>query len=484
MEVFENLMNSWNSIVWSMGLVALCLGAGLWFSVRMKFPQVRLFKEMFHLLIHGEKSDTGITPFQAFAATVGSRVGMGNIAGVATAIYFGGPGAVFWMWVIAFIGASSAFVESALAQAYKIKTENGEYLGGPAYFIEKGIKCKPWAVIFAAATILGPGILMPGLHINSIASTYEEAFGANMIVVGAVFCAVFAIVICGGIKRIANVAEYMAPVMCVVYVVLAIGVIGMNITKVPGVLATIVSSAFGVHPVFGAVIGSAIQWGVKRGIYSNEAGQGSGAIVSAAAECSHPAKQGLVQAFSVYIDTLIVCTSSALIILLSGCFNTVGSDGTTMLAENIPGVEYGIRWAQNALSQEYGSWAGKALAIIIIMFVFTSLMGYYYQAESNVRYLVKDNKAAVWAMRVVFLFSAFSGVLVNGEIIWTMGDTGAGMMAWLNIVAILFLSKKGFALLKDYEEQRKAGKDPVFDPKKFGIEDATGAWKKYQNKGE
>lgn len=483
MELFVNAMNGLNSIVWCMGLVILCLGAGLWFSIRMKFPQVRMVKEMVRLLIHGEKSDTGISPFQAFAATVGSRVGMGNIAGVATAIFFGGPGAVFWMWIIAFIGASSAFVESSLAQAYKVKTKDGEYLGGPAYFIERGLKCKPYAILFAIATVLGPGILMPGLHVNSIASTYEEAFGANMIMVGAIFCFVFALVICGGIKRIASIAEYMAPVMCVIYVAMAVSIIVMNIDKVPGVLGMIVTSAFGMHQLFGGIIGSAISWGVKRGIYSNEAGQGSGAIVSAAAECSHPAKQGLVQAFSVYIDTLIVCTSSALIILLTGTYNTVGADGTTMLVENIPGVEYGIRWAQNALNTAYGgTWGGKALAIVIIMFVFTSLMGYYYQAESNVRYLFKENKIAVWIMRAVFIVSAFSGVLVNGQVVWTMGDTGAGLMAWLNIVAILLLSKKGFALLKDYEEQKKAGRDPVFKPEKFGIDDDTDVWTKYQNR--
>ncbi|KIR02707.1 amino acid carrier protein [Lachnospiraceae bacterium TWA4] len=479
MESFEKLMSSFNSIIWSTPLVAICLYAGIYFSIRMKFPQLRLFKDMAHLLVHGEKSETGISPFQAFAATVGSRVGMGNIAGVATAIFFGGPGAIFWMWCIAFLGSGSAFVESSLAQAYKVKTDSGEYLGGPAYFIERGLKCKPYAMLFAIATVLGPGILMPGLHINSIASTYEEAFGLNMVAVGFVFCAVFALVICGGIKRIGKVAELMAPVMCVIYVALAIGVIGLNITRVPAMFQLIFSSAFGLHQIFGGIIGSAISWGVKRGIYSNEAGQGSGAIVSAAAECSHPAKQGLVQAFSVYIDTLIVCTASALIILLTGTYNTVGADGKTMLAENVPGLQYGIRWAQTALSKQYGSWAGKLLAIIIIMFVFTSLMGYYYEAESNLRYLFKDKKGIQWIMRVVFLISAFSGVLVNGEIIWTMGDTGAGMMAWLNIVAIILLSKKGFALLKDYEEQKKQGKDPAFDPKKFGIDDTTGVWDKY-----
>ena len=272
MEVFTNLMNGLNSVVWCMVLVFLCLGAGLWFSVKMRFPQVRMFKEMVKLLIHGEKSESGISPFQAFAATVGSRVGMGNIAGVATAIFFGGPGAVFWMWVIAFIGASSAFMESALAQAYKVRSGK-EYLGGPAYFIERALKCKPYAVAFAIVTILGPGILMPGLHVNSIASTYEEAFGANMIVVGVIFCAVFALVICGGIKRIAKTAEYMAPVMCVIYVVMGFSIILLRIKDVPSVFGMIFSSAFGVHAVFGGIVGSALSWGVKRGIYSNEAGQ-------------------------------------------------------------------------------------------------------------------------------------------------------------------------------------------------------------------
>ena len=474
MDSFTNIMNSIDSIVWCMVLVVLCLGAGLYFSIRMKFPQVRLIKEMARLLVAGEKSESGITPFQAFAATVGSRVGMGNIAGVATAIFFGGPGAVFWMWCIAFIGASSAFIESSLAQAYKVKGKDGEYMGGPAYFIERALHCKPYAILFALVTILGPGVLMPGQHINSIASTFQEAFGINMIIVGAIFVLVLGLVVCGGIKRIGKVAEYMAPFMCVIYVVLAVGVIVLNIKKVPAVFAMIVSSAFGAHAVYGAVIGSAISWGVKRGIYSNEAGQGSGAIVSAAAECSHPAKQGLVQAFSVYIDTLIVCTASALIILLTGTFN-----GTIMLTENVPGLLYGIRWAQTALMTAYGTWAGKLLAIVIIMFVFTSLMGYYYQAESNIRYLTKENKAALWAVRILFLVSAFSGCILNGEIIWTMGDIGCGSMAWLNIIAILLLSNKGIALLKDYEEQKKQGKNPVFNPEKFGIKDETHVWDKY-----
>lgn len=418
MEFFTNLMNSVNGIIWSTALVALCLGAGLYFSIRMGFPQFRLFKEMVRLLTAQNKSGDGITPFQAFTATVGARVGMGNIAGVATAIFFGGPGAVFWMWCIALIGAGSAFIESSLAQAYKT-TSDGVYIGGPAYYIEKGLKFKPYAVVFAIATVLGPGILMPGLHIYSIATTFNNAFGVNMIVTGVIFVAILGLVIFGGIKRIGKTAEFMDPIMCIIYVGLALVVIGLNITRVPEVFVLIFSSAFAIKPAFAAIVGSAIAWGVKRGIYSNEAGQGSGAIISASAECSHPAKQGLIQAFSVYIDTLVVCSASAFIILLTGSYNVQGADGD-MIVSNIPSIQYGISWAQTALSSALGDWSGKLLAIIIIMFVFTSLMGYYYQAKSNMVYLFKNKKWAKPLIRTIFLASTFSGVLVNGEIIWSM----------------------------------------------------------------
>lgn len=477
MEWFFELMNRVNGVVWSTVLVVLCLAVGLYLSLRMRFPQIRLFKEMTRLLFRSGKSKTGISPFQAFATTVGSRVGMGNIAGVATAIFFGGPGAVFWMWCIAFIGASSAYMESSLAQAYKIKGRDGEYVGGPAYYIERGLKCKPYAMLFAFAAFLGPGLLLPGVQINSLVSVYEEAFGVDKIVVGVVCCMILALVVCGGIKRIGQIAEFLAPIMCMIYIFLAVGIIGMNITEVPGALKMIVTSAFGLEPLFAGILGSAISWGVRRGIYSNEAGMGCWAIVSAAAECSHPAQQGLVQAFSVYVDTLGVCTATALIIILTGTYNVSGADGS-LIVSNVPGLEYGIRWTQHALVSVYHEWCGKLLAIIIVLFVFTSLMGYCYQAESNVRYLTGNSRIAIWLCRVIFVVASFSGALIDAEAIWTIGDTGAGIMAWLNIIAILLLSKKGFALLKDYEEQMKSGKTPVFDPDKFEIDDETGVWKK------
>lgn len=476
MEKFSMFVNQMDAMVWSMVLVVLCLGVGLYLSLSLKFPQIRLVKEMIKLLTSKEESERGITPFQAFATTVGARVGMGNIAGVASAIFYGGPGSVFWMWMIAVIGAASAFVESALAQAYKVKSPDGEFTGGPAYYIEKGLKCKPYAVVFAVVAFLGPGFLMPGVQINSLVTVFEEAFSVNKILVGAICCIVLGIVVYGSIKRIAHIAEMLAPAMCAVYILAALIIVGLNITKLPGIFLMIIQSAFGVHAVLGGILGSAVSWGVKRGIYSNEAGMGCGAIVSAAAECSHPVKQGLIQSFSIYVDTLFIGTSTALIVLLTGTFDVIDGAGNFLMSQT-GGIETGIKWTQHALMSTFGSWSGKALAIIIVLFVFTSMTGYCYQAESNIRYLTGNSKKAIAIARAVFLVASFLGAIVNADAVWAMGDIGYGLMAWANIIAIALLAPKAVALLKDYEKQKKEGKDPTFDPAEFGIEEETGAWK-------
>ena len=485
MELFNEAITWANSIVWSNVLVVICLVAGIYFSVRLKFPQIRMFKEMIRLLLKADpNSQSGITPFQAFATTVGSRVGMGSVAGVATGIYFGGPGAVFWMWVRGRLGAGTALMESTLAQAYKTKI-NGEYIGGPALFIERGLGTKAYAVLFALATILGPGILMPGLHANSVASTFQRSFGTSMITGGIILCVFLAVVVFGGVKRIGEFSEKAAPIMCLIYMLMAIGIVVIYYKNIPGVIGTIISSAFGQNAVYGGILGSAIAWGVKRGVYSTEAGQGSGAIVSAAAEVSHPAKQGLVQALSVYIVSFVVCTSTAVILLLSNSYNVLNETTGQMITEYLPGSQYGVGWTQDILESTYGSLlGGKLFAIIIVLFVFTSLIGYEYQAESNVNYLFKGKKAAVWLIRGIFILSTFSGVLVNADIIWTMGDTGAGLMTWLNIFAVALLSKKAFAIFKDYEKQKKQGLDPVFHPEQFGIDDSEGIWKVNQESEE
>lgn len=416
------------SIIWSNWLVGLCLVAGIYFSVRMGFPQVRLLKDMVTLLVKGDASETGVTPFQAFATSVGGRVGVGNIAGVATAIAMGGPGAVFWMWASAFLGAGSAFVESALAQAYK--TQQGDvYVGGPAFFIEKGLGQKWYAVIFAVATILAPGILMPGAQTFNIAQTMNNGFGMPMVVTGIAICIVLALIIFGGVKRIGKTAEVIAPFMAIGYVIMAFIIIGTNIARVPEVFGMIFSSAFGANAIFGGIVGSAIAWGVKRGVYSNEAGQGSGAIVSAAAEASHPAKQGLVQAFSVYIDTLLVCSATAFMILLTDSYNVLGEGGGAAIVEHLPEVPYGVLYTQAAVDTLFRGFGAKFIAIAVLLFAFTSLMAYYYQAESNVSYLFPNNNTAKTIFRLLFLGTTYYGVVNTSELIWTFGDLGVGMMA-------------------------------------------------------
>ncbi|HIY18706.1 MAG TPA: alanine:cation symporter family protein [Candidatus Blautia avistercoris] len=474
MQAFVDVVTKINGWVWALPLVILCLITGVYFTIRFKGVQFRSIGDMFRLL-RNNTSEDGISPFQAFATTVGSRVGMGNISGVATAIFFGGPGAVFWMWILALIGAASAYAETVLAQAYKDR-EGGEYIGGPQAFISKGLKLKPLAIAFAIAAVLGPGTLMPGLQVYSICSTFENAFGLGQLLVGSICTVLICAVVWGGIKRIGKVAELMAPVMCVIYLIMAIIVMGMHFTELPAVFATIIKSAFGADQMFAGILGATVSWGVKRGVYSNEAGQGSGAIVAAAAECDHPAQQGLVQALSIYIDTILVCSASAMIILLTGNYNVQGADGS-LIVENVS-TEYGILWAQDGVIQAFGSWGGKLLAIMIVLFVFTSLMGYYYQAESNMKFLFKGKKAGTWLMRIIFMVAVFSGAVVNGEVIWSMADLGVGLMAWFNLIGILWLSNKAAAICKDYDQQRKAGVDPLFDPAKFGIEDPTGAWSK------
>ncbi len=477
MESFSSMVVKLDDIIWSMFLVCLCLGVGFYLSVKLKFPQVRLLTEMVRLLFSDKGTEQGISSFQAFATTVGARVGMGNIAGVATAIYVGGPGAIFWMWIITIIGAASAFTEATLAQAYKNVTKDGVFVGGPAYYIEKGMKNRTYAIIFAVVAVLGPGILMPGVQINSLVTVFEEAFGVEKIITGVVCCVILAFVVFGSIKRISRLAEILAPVMCMIYIGLAVIIIGLHISEVPAMLMLIVKSAVGMEPLLAGIIGSAVSWGVKRGIYSNEAGMGCGAIVSAAAACSHPGKQGLIQAFSIYVDTLLVGTATAMIVLLTGTFDISDGHGG-LLVNNINGMEAGIKWTQHALMATYGDWAGQLLAIIIVLFVFTSLTGYCYQAEANMSFLTGDSPKAAMIIRAAFVVAAFCGTLVNADAIWALGDIGYGLMAYANIFAIVLLAPLAKQLLDDYEAKKAAGKDPDFAPEEFGIADYTGAWKK------
>lgn len=485
MEAFNNAINSINGVIWSAALIVILLAAGIYFSIRTKFIQFRRFGEMWKLI--GEKNEeskeSGLTPFQAFATTVGARVGMGNIAGVATAIFFGGPGAVVWMWITALIGAVTAVVESTLGQAYK-ERNMGEFIGGPQYYIAKGLHCKPLAIGFAIAAIVGPGLLMPAMQTHSTAVAIQDAFGAPLIATGVVLCIVLGLVIFGGIQRIGKIAETLAPIMCGVYLLCGLIIMFTHLAAVPHAFALMFKAAFGQETMYAGIVGAMIAWGVKRGLFSNEAGQGSGPIVSSAAKCSHPVKQGLIQGLSVYIDTLLICSITGISIMVTGFYNVSGNaEGTSLITNGIPGVEYGVSWMNRVMTASLGgSWAGMLLAVLITIFVFTTLMAYYYQAESGLRYLTGESKVAVNIFRTIFLVANFFGVIVNGQVIWSMGDTGAGLMAWFNLIAIILMAPMAIRIINDYEKQRHLGLEPMFDPATVGLEDKEGIWASYVEK--
>lgn len=469
----ETFVNTLNGYVWSPPLVWLCLGAGLYFSVRTRFVQIRQFGEMIRLMLAGGKSDAGVSSFQALAMSLSGRVGIGNIAGVATAIAFGGPGAVFWMWVMAFLGASTAYIESTLAQIYKEKDDNGRYRGGPAYFIEKAMGQRWYAWIFAIVTIIAAGFLLPGVQANGIASAAQNAWGLAPAVTASIVVIALGFIIFGGVTRIARFAEVVVPFMALAYMLIALVIMFLNAEALPEMFGLILRSAFGLEAGIGAVIGLAIEWGVKRGIYSNEAGQGTGPHHAAAAEVSHPAKQGLVQAFSVYVDTLLVCSATAFMILSTGMYNVIAPAGD-MLREALPGIAVGPGYAQAAVESVLPGWGASFVALALFFFAFTTIIAYYYMAETNIAYINRrvHRPWLIYALRFVMLAAVTFGCIRTAEMAWTLGDIGVGLMAWLNIVAILILQKPALVSLRDYEAQQKLGIDPVFDPDKLGIRNA------------
>lgn len=472
----EEILNSINGIIWSNALIILCLAVGIYFSIVTRFLQVRYLKDMVKLLFGGKTSGKGVSSFQAFSIAISGRVGTGNIAGVATAIAMGGPGAVFWMWLIAFLGAASAFIEATLGQIYK-ELKDGQYRGGPAFYIEKGLGIKWYAVVFAVATVLSTAIFLPGVQSNSIAQSVHAAFNVPVAVTGGIVSLLLALIIFGGVKRIGKVAELVVPFMAGGYILMAVIIIVLNISELPSVVSLIFRSAFNMEATFAGVFGSAIAWGVKRGIYSNEAGQGTAPHAAAAAEVSHPAKQGLVQAFSVYVDTLFVCSATAFMILITNKYNVVNPTGG-FLVESLPGIAYGPAFTQQAVNTHFPSVGGGFVAISLLFFAFTTIMAYYYYAETNLSYLdKKGNKWMIWALRVLIIVTTFYGSIKTATSAWTLGDIGVGLMAWLNVVAILFLQKPALKALKDYKAQKKAGIDPVFHPAKLGIKNAD-EWEK------
>lgn len=450
-----DLLNEWissiNDVLWSYILVTLLLGCAFWFTIRSRFVQFRMMGEMIRLLGDSPKKtgshEKHISSFQAFAVSLASRVGTGNLAGVATAITVGGPGAVFWMWLIALLGSSSAFVESTLAQLYKRKGKDS-FVGGPAYYMEKGLKARWMGILFAILISITFGFAFNSVQSNTICAAWEKAFGIDHVWMGIVLTAVTLLIIFGGIHRIARVSGVIVPVMALGYIVLALGVVLFNLGKLPDVIRLIVSNAFGWEQALGGGIGATLMQGIKRGLFSNEAGMGSAPNVAATAHVTHPVKQGLIQALGVFTDTLIICTCTAFIILFSGV--------STQTSLN------GIQLTQEALTAEVGSAGGIFIALVILLFAFSSIIGNYYYGEANILFITR-RKPVLVAYRLLVSAMVLCGSLMSLDLAWSLADIMMGLMTICNLIAIAILSRQAFLLLDHYLAQKRKGiSSPVF----------------------
>lgn len=450
MSLLQTFVGAINDLLWSKILIGLLIALGLYFTFRTKFVQFRLFGEMVRLLGEGAAASgadkkKGITSFQAFCISTASRVGTGNLAGVATAVAVGGPGAVFWMWLIALLGSATAFVESTLAQIYKVKDKDG-FRGGPAYYMEKALNARWLGIIFAVLITFCFGLVFNSVQSNTIAAAMKTAFGTNIQIMGIVLAAATGIIIFRGVKSIAKVSQIIVPVMATLYLVIALFVMITNLTEIPAVFALIFKSAFGLEQAAGGGIGAAMMMGIKRGLFSNEAGMGSAPNAAATATVSHPVKQGLIQALGVFVDTLLICSATAFIVLLSGTY-TSGAEG--------------IELTQTALAGHIGSWANSFVAIAVFLFAFSSIIGNYYYGETNIEF-IKDNKVVMFLYRAAVVVMVYFGSVASFGIVWDMADLTMGLMAIVNLIAIVLLGKISFSALNDYITQKKAGKDPVF----------------------
>ncbi|MFK7829234.1 MAG: alanine/glycine:cation symporter family protein [Congregibacter sp.] len=442
--------------LWSTVLVVMLVGIGVYFTVASRFVQFRYFGRMFSVLgsaMHHEKGQ--VSSFQALVVSVAGRVGGGNIAGVAVAITLGGPGAVFWMWVIGLMGMATSFFECSLAQLYKRREPDGSFRGGPAYYLTRGINQRGLAIVYSLLLLITFGFGFNAVQSYVVATSLQESFGVPTWISGLMLSTFLGFVIFGGIQRIASVAEIVVPVMAVSYFAAALLVIGLNIQEVPSVFAQIVRSAFGFDSALGGGIGVAIMQGVKRGLFSNEAGLGSAPNVAAVAAVPHPVNQGIVQAFSVFIDTLVMCSCTALIILLSDVYQ--------------PGVEgvSGIALTQNALAEHLGAWGGTFVSIALVMFAFSSIMYNYYLGENSLNFFSDNNRNLFIAFRAVVLVLVFWGAAQDLGTVFGFADLTMGLLGVVNLIGLIFMSRLALRLLRDYDDQLAAGKTPVLDTADF-----------------
>ena len=466
LDALNTAITSVNDALWTYLLIGALIICGLYFTVRTRFVQFTMIGDMFRQLVDASPSSGGkkhISSFQAFAVSVATRVGTGNLAGVATAIAVGGPGAVFWMWVIALIGSATAFVEATLAQLYK-RPDSESFIGGPAYYISRGLHNKWMAALFAVLLTLTFGLSYNSIQSNTICGALNQAFGFNPTIVGIILSAIALFIAFGGIQRIAHVSSILVPVMAIGYFILALVVVIMNYDLVPHVIKLIFVNAFGFEQVAGGGLGMTIMIGIRRGLFSNEAGEGSAPNVAATAHVSHPVKQGLIQALGVFTDTLLVCSCTAFLVLVSGLYTTEGIQG--------------IQLTQASMESQVGSWGTIFVAIAIILFAFSSIIGNYYYGEANIRYLT-DKK---WVLHVFRILSGgafvFFGAVASFEFVWNLGDLFMALLTLCNLIALVFLCKYVFKLLDNYRDQKRRGiKNPEFHRSDLPeISDELDAW--------
>ncbi|MDD6770364.1 alanine/glycine:cation symporter family protein [Inconstantimicrobium porci] len=461
----SNLISSFNNIIGYI-LISVLIVAGLYFTFRTKFVQISQIKEMFRLLGDGfsssdEKVKHKVSSFQAFCISTASRVGTGNLAGVAIAVSVGGPGAVFWMWLIALIGAASSFVECTLAQIFKVKDADS-FRGGPAYYMQKALKSRNLGIIFSIIITITYGLVFNSVQSNTISIAFSEAFNVNKYVIAVLITLLTLAVIFGGVKRIAKVSEILVPILAVSYILIALFIIGKNYSMIPHMFNLIFTEAFNLKPAIGGTLGGVIMIGIKRGLFSNEAGMGSAPNAAATADVTHPAKQGLIQTLGVFIDTLIICSCTAFIILLSG----VHTDKSLT----------GIQLTQNAINSQIGILGTYFVAICVLLFGFSSIVGNYYYGESNIEFIT-EKKIFLTIYRVLVIVMVFIGAVASLNLVWDMADLFMSIMALINLAAITLLGKYAFEALKDYKNQKAKGiKEPVFHKDAISFKEDLEGW--------
>ena len=482
---FSDLIQTLDNWIWATPLIVMIFAVAVVYMVLMKFGNISKLKLQLKLLISGEGSKEGLSSYQTFCSVVAYRVAVGNIGGVMVAIMYGGPGAILWMIVTALVTSAISYAENSLGQIYKVRMD-GQYRGGPYYYMEKGI---PWkrlgkvfAVVFALMATIGVPLLVTGPSANNIAMAFENSFGISSVITGAIIAVLLFLVISGGVRRIANISSMVVPIMTIIYIAITIITLVGNASAIPSAIATIFKSAFNVDAVFGGMMGGAFSYGVKRAVNSSGSGFGETPATAAAAECDHPATQGLVNAFSVYVDVAI-CFCSGIMVVVTDCFNVLSSDGVSfmhigsgseVMAEQASTLTAGVVWVQEAANTVLPI-GGAIIAICLTLFAFSTCLAYYYEGESGLAYLMRNcsekaRKRAIWAIRIIMPITFFLWANVSASTAWAISEVMFGLMAWVNGITLIIMIPTVIKVYNDYFKQRKAGVEkPYFNPEKLGI---------------